>query len=265
MKLRTILNEGVKQGDSNNAVYNLVLANLKTDKDTLSDIKDKMFNTDTFWVSDLDQVNKALNMSVDQAIEEIFMAAESIGDSIKDHYHDAWNHAPGYKKPSKLEFSSDDISYNDALEVVKKLNPAIYDKHVADQEASRKAASAKQKELIKALQPLLPALAQTIIGKFDGAWNNYLKWLKAHPNDWETKNFTSDRKIELSKIKNGKELAQAAKAAASSEDDWMHDTYETLVDGDDLDEADRQTLVSVMYHKNTAKKLWSMVSSKVAR
>jgi hypothetical protein len=264
MKLRHILTEAVKQGDSNTAVYNLVLANLKTDKDTLSDIKDKMFNTDTFWVSELDQVNKAMNTSVDQAIDEIFMAADAIGDSIKDHYHDAWNHAPGYKKPSKLDFSSDDISYNDALEVVKRLNPAIYDKHVADHEAARKAASAKQKELIKALQPLLPALAQSIIHSFDTAWNNYFKWLKANPNSLETKNFIEDRKIDLTKLKNGKELAQAVKAAETDEE-WMHDTYETLINGDDLDEADRQTLVSVMYHKNTAKKLWSMIANKVAK
>lgn len=248
--------------DSNKAVYNLVLANLKTDKDTLSDIKDKMFNTDTFWVSEFDHVNKAMNASVDQAIDEIFMAADAIGDSIKDHYNDAWNHAPGYKKPSKLEFSSDDISYNDALEVVKKLNPAVYDKHVADHEAARKVASAKQKELIKALQPLLPALAQSIIHSFDTAWNNYFKWLKANPNSFETKNFVEDRKLDLSKLKNGKELAQAVKAA-ESEDEWMHDTYETLVNGDDLDEADRQTLVSVMYHKNSAKKLWALVSHKL--
>lgn len=261
MKLYQILREDVSMEDSNKAVYNLVLAHLKTDKNTMSDIKRKMFETDEFFVDELDHVNKALrNGGVDQAIENIFVAADAIGDSIKDHYHNAWNHEPGYKKPSSLEFDSDNISYEEALESVKKLSPEMYQQHVEDQKAARKLASEKQKELIKSLQPLLPALARTIIHSYDKAWNEFHKWLKDNPNDYGAKNFVADRDLDLSTIKTGKELADAIKHSGK---EWMEDTYEVLVDGDALDEIDRQTLMSVKYHKNTAKKLWAMVSSKL--
>ena len=268
MKLRHILTEGVSQGDANNAVYNLVLAHLQTDKNTMSDIKDKMFNTDEFWTSELDDVSKGFSRSVDEAIDAIFVAADAIGDSIKDHYGNAWNHEPGYKKPAKLDFSSDDIPYDEALETVKKLAPDLYEKHVEDQAAAKKAASEQQKALIKALLPLLPALAHTIINTYEKAWNNYYKFLKANPNDWETKAFTSERKLDMNAIKNGKELAAAVKKAAEDEGKpsyWMDDTYETLLNGDDLDEIDRQTLSSVRWHKNTASKLWALVSHKVGK
>ena len=262
MKLKNILQEGAAQETSNEMVYSMVLRNIKTDNYTKSDIKNKMFN-DQFWVSDLDEVTKALNKNVDKSFDAIFTAAESIVDAIRDHYEDPYNHAPGYKKP-KIDFNLDDISHNEAVDIVKKSAPNMYAAYLAKEAELKKANEANKKILEKTLSSKLPHLSKIVISNYDIGWGDYLKFLKANPTDREVKSLVSELNLDLSKLKTGLELAAAVEKGCS-DSTWMYDTYRVVGDTDVLDIDDYQSLSAVHRSPTLSKKLWTLVAPSVSK
>lgn len=266
MKLAILL-ESAKQGDINKLVYDLVLKHIKTDKATLADIKHNMDSTDQFWTDELDNVAKELNRSIDDGAEAIFQALEDVGNQITDHYSNAWNHEPGYKKPSTLSFDSEDVTFEEVMQGIEKLMPELFKAHTERVATAKKESVDKHKALIKSVQPLIPHLADAIAKVYAKAWNNTLEYYKKHLNDPLIKSLIANEYQikDLKAFKSGVEFANHIRATGS-ERDLRELTYEMLLNvARPLSDEEEHLLSTVRSHTATSKKLWAMISRRIPK
>lgn len=266
MKLKILLESTPTVGAISTEIYNLVLKHLKTDRGTLDDIKDKMFSTDEFWTDEAHEVQRHFKSEdVEEAMNGIFNALDEIGGHIASHYDDRLNHAPGYKKPSISEFSSDSVSWDEVSAVVKKLAPEIFKRHEDRKAEKEKLAKANEAAAIKQVQKKLPELAEAVVKLYKKSWDDWYAFLKKNPEAGDSRNFMDDRGVDLKVIKSGTDLALHVRNGTwkNAESEWMNDTFTNILDAELLSDDLSSALGTAKRHKPTAKKLWAMIKDKV--
>lgn len=126
MKFKLFLEAlSVKHGDVVEAMYKLMQNTkaLKMDNATRAKMKDLMKTSDALWSSEIDEVTKAIEKSMEEygegdeitsafyiedIIDEAHNCSTTMGDKIVDYFSDTMNFEPGYKR-GKLEFNYDDV------------------------------------------------------------------------------------------------------------------------------------------------------------
>jgi hypothetical protein len=152
------------------------LNRMKLDAETKSAARYEASN-DRFWTSYVDEVTRAvekyLNDPSDERLDEVFDAfvncVEQISEKIVDHYSNSWNHAPGYKKPAKLEYPSvENIRDREMIAVLHTALPEFKVMH--DEHQAVKKEEAKQHLATKTKNASNPEMIQKCAAYLNKLW-----------------------------------------------------------------------------------------------
>lgn len=274
MKVLEILTEAISFGTMQKKIYEYVFSKMKTDKDTLAAIKDEAEN-DRFWTSSFDEVLHAIerDYSIDSLIDALCQAIIDVKEKIEDHYGNAMNHAPGYKKP-KITFSNledfDSIPEKDLNKLVSELAPGVLEKaqkERADREAKAKAA--KKAEIKSITKERLEEVAAYVKKWSAAGWKDFASVIKKQK--WVAENFSSDYGVTVDELKKMDGEAVKKVVHAKNEKTPEYNVYSEWENISELrhgasknvlmDElAVLQNFQIIATNKPLAKKLWAMIA-----
>ena len=145
--LESKLTESYNFSGMQQIIYKIVLKKMKALNPDMHDsyANELARTTDQFWVDDFDAVDKAFTRAddLDEFIESILNAIDSVCQSVIEYFVDPMNHPPGYSVRKLKGIDVDAITDKEVLAIIKEVDPNV----LAEIEATEKKAVEADKAL----------------------------------------------------------------------------------------------------------------------